>query len=604
MKLSNVIQSNIIDPIRDELDQRVFSGIDPRPQKIKFIRENFIEGMKSLVPDPNIYFDLYLTGSLTTYQYSDNSDCDISLFPHYEKLVALLNLPDANAVRKLLVNQVISHIDGPILPGTQHPIQNFVVLIDNKPGDLYQTGIRSAWSFSTESWFVPPEKDRVHSVKRELPLIYLRAHAIADKMRVALDTNPLAAKRLFERVHIKRTQDQRAGRGDFSEGNVVYKYLLHEGLFDRLREIGIYIAKVADFSTPLENPVNYHFIPFTPPELAWWKSLSNNEKQKWQSKAGWQNKRANELGVPGQLSGEDIAMIYHRYNGDCAYCGMPGASTLDHVIPLSKQGTNTVNNILPCHLNCNKELNVWDQKIDPLPRQIFLSPKWLTVPAEAKVSAHEDTQIIYDFIKDRIILGTKSEASIPSGVLIGTYRDGHATMYEAAHQWMNTTYFKKLWYHSFPTWPLNGISFSGQKGLERIAEEQPDVQYQQAFIYFGKPMNGLATKPTATEHSKLWEDTIDDVIERSTQNGEDPAKVENWVMDMMANSPKTAGHIGRADFENREQWYAVFFSDFMGDILTRELKALALLEIDKAGFVGIQEGPQWVYDQYWYKNGW
>jgi hypothetical protein len=36
-----------------------------------------------------------------------------------------------------------------------------------------------------------------------------------------------------------------AGLGDFAEGNIVYKWLLHEGLFERIRnELGEYIAKV------------------------------------------------------------------------------------------------------------------------------------------------------------------------------------------------------------------------------------------------------------------------------------------------------------------------------------------------------------------------
>jgi hypothetical protein len=43
---------------------------------------------------------------------------------------------------------------------------------------------------------------------------------------------------------MKRQLDQRAGLGDYSEGNIVYKWLLHEGLFDRIKnELHEYIAK-------------------------------------------------------------------------------------------------------------------------------------------------------------------------------------------------------------------------------------------------------------------------------------------------------------------------------------------------------------------------
>lgn len=328
---SSVKTANIMDDIHDELDQRVFAGTDPRPNKIKFIRQHFFGGIREVVDNPEDYLDLYLTGSLTTYQYSDNSDCDVSVFPNYDKLPEVMSLPDANQVRRQLIRIVINKLDGVILPGTQHPIQHFVVLPEAKPSEMYRPGLRSAWSFQTETWFVPPEKDRVHNVKYELPAMYLRAHAMAEKMRVAIETDPKAAIRLFQRIHHKRSEDQQMGRGDFSEGNIVYKYLLHEGLFDRLRQLGVYIAKASDDDSTA-------------------------------------------------------------------------------------------------------------------------------------------TQIIYDFNKDRIILGTKAEAgAIPGTIIIGEYRDGHATMYQAAHQWMNTAYFKKLWLHSFPTWPLHSISLHGPDGHKRIA---------------------------------------------------------------------------------------------------------------------------------------
>jgi hypothetical protein len=57
---------------------------------------------------------------------------------------------------------------------------------------------------------------------------------------------------------MKRQLDQRAGLGDYCEGNIVYKWLLHEGLFDRIRnELGEHIAKIALFRDDLTVvPVN------------------------------------------------------------------------------------------------------------------------------------------------------------------------------------------------------------------------------------------------------------------------------------------------------------------------------------------------------------
>ena len=66
-------------------------------------------------------------------------------------------------------------------------------------------------------------------------------------MRTALDHDPDTARELWKQVHKKRQLDQIAGLGDYSEGNIVYKWLLHEGLFDRIRnELHEYIAKTSN----------------------------------------------------------------------------------------------------------------------------------------------------------------------------------------------------------------------------------------------------------------------------------------------------------------------------------------------------------------------
>jgi len=80
---------------------------------------------------------------------------------------------------------------------------------------------------------------------------------MADKMKDALDHDPDIARELWKQVHSKRQLDQRAGLGDYSEGNIVYKWLLHEGLFDRIRnELHEYIARTKTARTTM-----YHATP-------------------------------------------------------------------------------------------------------------------------------------------------------------------------------------------------------------------------------------------------------------------------------------------------------------------------------------------------------
>jgi 5-methylcytosine-specific restriction endonuclease McrA len=38
----------------------------------------------------------------------------------------------------------------------------------------------------------------------------------------------------------------------------------------------------------------------------------------------------------------------------CHYCGAPGPSTLDHIIPLSRGGRHAIGNLIPACMSCNK----------------------------------------------------------------------------------------------------------------------------------------------------------------------------------------------------------------------------------------------------------
>lgn len=236
--------ANIFDPIQKELDQKVFNGINPRPRVVKFVEDEMRKVLAPLLGfDPTEFMDIYLTGSLTTYQYDETSDFDVSVFIQWDLWPTG---EDPNTIRRKIIPFVMDKLDGSLVPGTQHPIQHFVVPPGARVEDMYKPGLRSAWSFRDHKWLVPPEKDRVHDVSVELPVLYHRAEMMADKMEELLAYNPIYAKEFWHQVHRKRQMDQKAGKGDFSEGNIVYKYLLHNGYFDRIRdELGERISKVA-----------------------------------------------------------------------------------------------------------------------------------------------------------------------------------------------------------------------------------------------------------------------------------------------------------------------------------------------------------------------
>ena len=753
-------RANIFDEIHSELDQRVFKGQEPRPLIVTFIQRKIFSCLRDgFIDNPEKYFTLYLTGSLTTYQYSDASDCDVSVFPAYGALTDLTGEEDPEQIRRMLILLVTTELDGTDLPGTPHPMQNFVQKVGATPGSMFKPGLRSAWDFQTRKWLVPPEHERSHDPVKEFPELFQKAQAVGEKMTILLDHGDIdAAKQLYKDIHEKRALDP----SDYSEGNIEYKWLAHRGLFDRLRdEAGMRIGKTAkgsedtepigkdvgflgephdtlypplfkgmklrpevakilkehaleaiaeEFENPdkfcyftiygsgisynwdekgdvdiqiwvdideytgepktqddlvadvrrliapinfasvkelgintqglpgttliqyyakpgtgakeenlaskpyacydletnkwlvrptpikpdfygdaflkmlpeandvaneaesllddferhvlewefwqqldeeepheeyktranllkdkaeqeqegitrifqrifkgradayspggegindqrdilqkyleiwglfqrlkmdarkalpwkdaswhladaplLENPVSYNFIPLTQQEI----TDAQPSADLFKSQAKTFNHRSEKLGLPGRVRSSELAALFNRYNGNCAYCGKPGADSFDHVIPTSRGGGGDISNLLPAHTKCNQELGMWDENLEhPLnavpPKTI--PDLWRSYPAMAATKKEDDSEkmkVIYDFNNDSIMLGSTTAKDKPErdGVIIGEYDGSNVKLFDVAKQWVNANYFKRLWINSFPTRPIEKVFF-------------------------------------------------------------------------------------------------------------------------------------------------
>lgn len=47
--------------------------------------------------------------------------------------------------------------------------------------------------------------------------------------------------------------------------------------------------------------------------------------------------------------------IFSAWESSCCYCGSPGATTLDHLLPRYRGGISEPNNLAPCCSRCNQE---------------------------------------------------------------------------------------------------------------------------------------------------------------------------------------------------------------------------------------------------------
>ena len=68
----------------------------------------------------------------------------------------------------------------------------------------------------------------------------------------------------------------------------------------------------------------------------------------------WNPRRRGRMaGASGSFSVIEWRALVKFWSGWCAYCGLSGPLTADHRIPLSRGGTNSIENILPACVTCN-----------------------------------------------------------------------------------------------------------------------------------------------------------------------------------------------------------------------------------------------------------
>jgi 5-methylcytosine-specific restriction endonuclease McrA len=63
--------------------------------------------------------------------------------------------------------------------------------------------------------------------------------------------------------------------------------------------------------------------------------------------------RARKIAAAGSFTGAEWRALLQRWGDVCAYDGAPGPLEADHRTPLSRGGTNYIDNILPACRSCN-----------------------------------------------------------------------------------------------------------------------------------------------------------------------------------------------------------------------------------------------------------
>lgn len=68
------------------------------------------------------------------------------------------------------------------------------------------------------------------------------------------------------------------------------------------------------------------------------------------------NTQARRAGAPGEITPDQWRRLLRAYKFRCFYCGaklLPANRTLDHKLPISRGGSNTIDNVVPACRPCN-----------------------------------------------------------------------------------------------------------------------------------------------------------------------------------------------------------------------------------------------------------
>lgn len=73
-------------------------------------------------------------------------------------------------------------------------------------------------------------------------------------------------------------------------------------------------------------------------------------------------RRSAKLGIPMEVTPGEIRLLFSVFDGCCSYCSKRPEKArnlhLEHIVPLSENGRNTLENLLPACIHCNTKKGV------------------------------------------------------------------------------------------------------------------------------------------------------------------------------------------------------------------------------------------------------
>lgn len=116
----------------------------------------------------------------------------------------------------------------------------------------------------------------------------------------------------------------------------------------------------SQYKSVAKNPQKYRAIK---------EKYRQRHKDKWVDYTN--RRRARKRGSGGEIAEKDWKLVTSLYGNRCLCCGAENQIERDHIVPISKGGRNSVENIQPLCKTCNRKK--WNKTIDYRP---FVPVEW------------------------------------------------------------------------------------------------------------------------------------------------------------------------------------------------------------------------------------
>lgn len=130
--------------------------------------------------------------------------------------------------------------------------------------------------------------------------------------------------------------------------------------------------------------------PFVRSNLKW--RSNNPEKVRAIAKSKKATRRTVERNAQGSLSPKEWLSVIEKYGNHCLKCKSTNKITMDHIVPLSKGGRNSIENVQPLCVSCNSRKRT--KTIDYRPDTSCLIPQSDTIGYTGASRIHPSAYVL------------------------------------------------------------------------------------------------------------------------------------------------------------------------------------------------------------------